>query len=159
MNLKEQITDNLWVIFLGITCILVCFFQPIGKVVVSGESMEATLYDGDHGWILKWDNIERYDIIVFCNGEDQAGDQELLIKRVIGLPGDHVACYGKTVYVNGTPIIEFAKDANFNTDFDTVVVPQDSYFVLGDNREVSLDSRYEEVGFVNKSNILGVFYE
>lgn len=130
--------------------------SPVEAIIVSGSSMESTLHDKDKGILFTTSKINRYDIIVFqkcIKGEDT-----LLIKRCIGLPGDSVACIGKTVYVNGQPIVEFAKDPNCNTDFTEQVVPEDCYFVLGDNREVSLDSRYAEVGFVQADSVKGVFY-
>lgn len=154
---------------LNSSCIFVCILSalwivaacfgksPFYPVIVNGESMESTLKDEDHGFVLTYSKIDRYDIVVFratCNGTPS-----LLIKRVVGLPGDTVECRSHVLYVNGEPAVEFAKDADFNTDFDTVTVPENSYFVLGDNREVSLDSRYSEIGFVNRAQIVGVFYK
>ena len=130
--------------------------SPVEAIVVSGKSMESTLHDRDKGVLFTTSKINQYDIIVFEKCID--GKDTLLIKRVIGLPGDSVKCIGKTVYVNGNPIVEFAKDPNCNTDFSEQIVPANCYFVLGDNRKVSLDSRYEEVGFVSADCIKGVFY-
>ena len=80
--------------------------------------MESTLHNKDKGIILKVGTIKRYDIIVFSAVID--GKPSLLVKRVIGLPGDHVVCKGNTVYVNGNPITEFAKDTKYNFDFAEV---------------------------------------
>ena len=99
---------------------------------------------------------ERFDVIVFYPyGRD---NEEYYIKRVIGLPGETVQIIGSDIYINGEILEE-----NFGKDpidlAGTVEEPQtlgdDEFFVLGDNRKVSQDSRYEEVGFVKKKNIEG----
>lgn len=157
--LKEHAFDFLSVLLLVIAMLSLFALSPFDKIVVSGESMESTLYDGERGWIVEGCTLNRYDIIVFSKTHNKEDKSSLLIKRIVGLPGDRVVCKSHTVYVNGDPIIEFAKDASFNTDFEEVIVPPCSYFVLGDNREISLDSRYDEIGFVPESCILGKYLQ
>ena len=123
------------------------FFAP---VKVNGASMDDTLKDKDILLlnIIDYklnDNIKRYDIVVIDN------EDEFLIKRVIGLPGDIVRCVDNVLYINDKKIKEdYSKGKT--SDFE-VKVRDGEYFVLGDNREVSLDSRY--FGTFKKEQIKG----
>jgi len=102
----------------------------------------------------------RGDIIVFKFPDDEKKD---FIKRVIGLPGDIVEIKGKKVYINGSPIDDsyavhsdpmlYPSGIQPRDNFGPLTVPQDSYFVMGDNRDFSLDSRYW--GFVKLNKIKG----
>jgi len=105
-------------------------------------------------------NIERGDIIVFMFPEDETKD---FIKRVIGLPGDTVEIRRKTVYIHGQPLNErytqhvdpmvFPHQVQPRDNLGPITVPADSYFVMGDNRDQSLDSRFW--GFVKREKIKG----
>lgn len=98
-------------------------------------------------------NLQRGSIIVFYH------DDELMIKRLIGLPGDVVDIREGVVYVNGVQLAEdYVSSENYFTG--TFIVPDESYFVLGDNRGDSLDSRYWNNSYVNYSDIVGyaVYY-
>ncbi len=161
---------------------------------IPSESMENTLLIGDYllvdkvhyasggmwGEILPYEPIQRGDIIVF---RYPVHPQQHFVKRVIGLPGDHIRLRDKRVFVNGKPLREsyvvyrsaardFYRDDFPRTDFlnpnvdarwwlqlqglvhgGELTVPPDRYFVLGDNRDESLDSRYW--GFVPRENIIG----
>ena len=152
-------SSYIFILVLAICCCVLVKTNkcPVEASIVSGNSMESTLHNKDKGIILKVGTIKRYDIIVFSAVVE--GKASLLVKRVIGLPGDHVVCKGNTVYVNGDPITEFAKDTKYNFDFAEEIVPDNCYFVLGDNREVSLDSRYDEIGFVPFDTVIGIFYK
>lgn len=82
------------------------------------------------------------------------------VKRLIGLPGDVVSISGGVVFVNGQPIREpyalLGSDANaYGRYFDSVSVPENSYFVLGDNRDTSVDSRQSEFGMVTRGELVG----
>jgi signal peptidase I len=161
---------------------------------IPSESMENTLLIGDYllvdkvhfasggvwGHILPYSTIRRGDIIVF---RYPVHPSQHFVKRVIGLPGDHIRLRDKQVFVNGKPLAEgyvvykSAAGDVYRDDFPAMnylsanvearwwlemrklvrdgelVVPPDQYFALGDNRDESLDSRYW--GFVPRQNIIG----
>lgn len=143
-----------------VLCVKVVPRYVIQRTIVDGDSMMNTLIDRENLLVEKvsyhFKDPERFDVIVFYPyGRD---NEEYYIKRIIGLPGETVQIIGSQIYINGEVLEEdFGKDP---IDFaGTVEEPQtlgeDEFFVLGDNREVSQDSRYEEVGFVEKKNIEG----
>ena len=123
---------------------------------VHGESMEATLSEGNRLFIEKLsyrlDELKRFDVIVFTK------DKEVnLIKRVIGLPGEKVEIVEGTIFINGEKLQEnYGLDPiNPYEDALEIQLGEEEYFVLGDNRLVSVDSRYPSVGAVKKNEIVG----
>lgn len=151
----------------GVTFLSITYIAQI--VDVSGDSMTNTLHDGQTLWINKFDrHYDRFDIIVFRHGKsvdanDNATGDENLIKRVIGLPGETVRIDEKgKIYISG---VELNEDYGKETIEDPgravkeVKLADDEYFVLGDNRNDSLDSRYAEVGNVKKSDIIGKLFK
>ncbi len=121
----------------------------ITPVVVSGDSMVPTLKDGQLLLLDKisynFSDIKRFDVVVVRVGKNE------IIKRVIGLPGETVEYKENKLYINGE-ILE--NEFDFETeDFVTEEIPNNKYFVLGDNRKVSSDSRI--IGFINEKDILG----
>lgn len=137
--------------------VTILFTQIFVGVIVDGSSMEPTLTSGDYLFVDTTADIARGDIVVFASPEPGSEDLEL-IKRVIGLPGDVITVRDKRLYRNGMPveekyiryeqpnIIEPIRD-----NFGPVTVPPDKYFVMGDNRDNSLDSRFW--GFVDRGAI------
>lgn len=121
---------------------------------VEGTSMQPNLDTNEYVLVNKlaylFHTPERGDVIVFHFPLDTTKD---LIKRVIGIPGDVIILTSSTVEVNGVVLKEPYIKAPINPGASQVTVPQDDYFVLGDNRLVSEDSRYW--GFVPKSYIIG----
>lgn len=128
--------------------------------------MNPTVHDGDIGFssIISYtiEGIHQFDVVVFYS----SALNETLVKRVIGMPGDTVYAKDGVVYVNGSAIDESFLDQQFvadyetanqgqtfTSDFEPVVVKEGHYFVLGDNRPVSLDSRSGSVGQVAKSDL------
>ena len=101
---------------------------------------------------------ERYDIVIFKYPDNE---EQCFVKRVIGLPGETVEIVNGTVYVTKTDGETIQLDDSFVTnctpegDFGPYVVPADSYFMLGDNRNTSWDSRYWDNKYVHKDKILG----
>lgn len=121
---------------------------------ISGPSMQNTLHSGQFVLVNKlaylFHEPERGDVIVF-HEPDQPGRD--LIKRVIGLPGDKIVLDGSTVTVDGVQLNEPYITQKYNPGAMNQTVPAGEYFVLGDNRPVSEDSRY--FGFVPKDYIVG----
>lgn len=131
------------------------FIWMIGKI--PSESMEPTLMI--HDWtigsrtIYKDEMPERGDIVIFYSDEEQ----ETMVKRVIGLPGETITFVGGHVYVDGERLDESAylEDSVVTEpgEQDKFVVPDGCIFVLGDNREVSYDARYWENPYISQDKI------
>ena len=125
---------------------------------VDGSSMESTLTDGDQLIVQQlsyyFHEPERFDVIVF-----PISTEDNYIKRIIGLPGETVQIRDGQVYINGSLLTEdrFGSDLmqDPGTAADTIYLQSDEYFVLGDNRNASVDSRFPEVGLIHKKDIKG----
>lgn len=120
------------------------------RAIIPSSSMYPLLEKGDQLLIKKMDasEIERGDVIVFYK------DNVLYIKRVIGLPGETVYIENGNVYINGCLLREDYVE-NKDTYNGQFIVPEDSYFVLGDNRVNSKDSRYWPESYVKADSIMG----
>ncbi len=134
-------------------------FIIINATIPTG-SMTNTIMEGDRIIGLRLSYIlsepERGDIIIFKYPDDPT---QKFVKRVIGLPGDVIEikreATGVNVYVNGKILTEpYLKEAMLSTTDYTYIVPKDSYFVMGDNRNDSKDSRYWKITYVTKDAIL-----
>lgn len=158
-KVKKEIFEWVKVFALAIVFAFI-ITQFIKPTLVRGDSMYSTLEEGDYLIInrmsYKFKDPERGDIIVFESDlQQEDGSNKDLVKRVIGVSGDRVKIENSKVYVNGEELTEpYIHDEVTEGDIDTVV-PENSVFVLGDNRDISLDSRYSEVGFIDNSDILG----
>ncbi len=135
-------------VIIVITVILIRTFL-FTPAIVNGDSMDDTLSDGDVVIVnkigLSIDGINRYDIVVVDFSE------ELLIKRVIGLPNENIEYKNNELYING---IKQETDLSFEDTEDFTYDTEDNqYFVLGDNRDISKDSRY--FGVIEKEQIKG----
>lgn len=124
-------------------------FEPYA---VEGHSMESTLHDREVMFTTKFDYIlgapERFDVVI-CR---YPGRTEHFVKRVVGLPGDVVSIKDGYLYVNGEKMPEAYLDERMGYSFDAYTVPEDRYFVLGDNRNASNDSHL--IGPIEREQIV-----
>lgn len=139
------------IIFLFLLILLIKNFC-IDKVIISGESMLPTLKNENVCLMKKWgvSNIKRYDIVIAKT------DKKHVVKRVVGMPNDTVQIKDNTVYINGQRIID---EYDFPTAYSGIAehgitIKEGEYFLLGDNRNNSIDSR--EFGVVKSSDITGI---
>lgn len=150
--------DKVKVLLPYIIIILVVLFIKafiVTPIKVNGESMYPTLEEGDIMILNKtayyFNKPKRFDIVVVDMPD------EYLIKRVIGLPGEHIEYKDNTLYVDGKKAVENFKHGvtdDFNIEeLNSTTVPENSYLVMGDNRGNSLDSR--ELGFIREDQLLG----
>ena len=120
---------------------------------IAGTSMEPNLRDGDLVLLVKSKNLERGDLCAFYYSN------KILIKRVIGLPGDFIYIDGDgTVYVNDEALDEpyLAEKALGECDLSfPYQVPENKYFLMGDHRATSIDSRSSVIGAVEKDQVVG----
>lgn len=127
-------------------------------VVVDGPSMDPTLKNGQLLILEKIDkNYKRMDIVVVKTKID--GSKERLVKRIIGLPGEIIEYKHDKLYVNGKIVKDqfssITDRFSIEEIYNTKKIPEGYYFVMGDNRNVSLDSRDKRVGFIKKNEIVG----
>ena len=155
--LKEWIRDI--AIAIVIAVLILQFIKP---TIVKESSMEPTLYENHYIFLSKqaytlFGDPERGDIVVFHSDLTRAdGAEKLLIKRVVGLPGDVISIVDGKVYINGEEYEEpYIKDGYTNGYIEGLVVPSGYLFCMGDNRLVSIDSRDDRVGCIEESRIVG----
>lgn len=120
---------------------------------IQGTSMEPFLADGERVFISPvpfwFHGAERFSVIAFEHGS------QLYVKRVIGLPGETVSIKDGNIYINGQVLLENYGKEEIETDMEEAVLEEGEYFVLGDNRNYSADSRKEEIGLVQRKQIKG----
>ena len=160
---KEMIRDIFSTLFCCFAAVLVAFVMVFSmgmKISVIGVSMEPALYNGHevlvNRFIYKVVSPKRGDVIVFLpNGNPNS---HYYLKRVIGLPGERIQIIGGHVYIDGELLEE---DESYDIIADAgiaeteVLLESDEYFVLGDNRNASEDSRSGNIGPVRKDTIAG----
>lgn len=148
-----------------ILCVLAAFVIArvlntfvIQPTQVDGISMENTLHDGEHLLMDKisyrFQSPERFDIVIFPFEEDV-----YYIKRIIGMPEERVQIRDGAVYINGglleDDVYGNAPIQNGGQAEEEILLGKNEYFVLGDNRNNSLDSRYEAVGMITEDHMIG----
>ena len=146
------------VIVLAIAFVFVYFFGMRTSVVV--QSMAETLDNGDqilvNRFIYKIVGPKANDVVVFLpNGNEKS---HYYVKRVVGVPGDTVQIKDGTVYINGTAFeekVDTAAMEDAGLAGDSITLGDDEYFVLGDNRNNSEDSRYANIGNVKREYMVG----
>ena len=152
-NIIKDIGGYVLIIIL-VVCIRVFIFDPIR---VDGPSMNNTLKNGEIVILNKIEyrkkEIKRYDVVVI-----QLEDKKI-IKRVIGLPNEKIEVHDNKVYADGKELdnsFTSTRTPDFKMEnIGLTKIPGDSYLVMGDNRQISLDSRDRTVGTIKKSQIVG----
>ena len=159
VDMKKEILS--WVFYIAfvlvLTWVIITFVGQ--RTRVDGRSMMNTLHDGDNLIVEKlsyrFSDPKRFDIIVF----PPTGKKEYYIKRIIGLPGETVQIdENGNIYINGELLEEnYGAETiqNPGRAAKPITLGDDEYFVMGDNRNNSKDSRSEEVGNVKRSQIIG----
>lgn len=153
---RELMEDVIMIVFVLVTVWVMKNYVLINTVIPSA-SMEDTIMTGDRifGSRLSYEfgEPQRGDIAIFKFPDDES---QLYIKRVIGLPGDKVQIIDGTVYINDseTPLDEPYLPEPPEGDYGPYYVPEDSYFMLGDNRNWSKDSRFWTNTYVKKEKVL-----
>lgn len=147
---KKAILKEILSYIVIILIVLFIKMYIVSPIRVNGNSMYDTLHDKDimilNEFIYYFSDVKRNDIVVVEE------DNEYLIKRVIGLPGERIKCENGEIYINGKKYND--KYSNSGTkDFEEIKIKNGEYFVLGDNRKVSLDSR--TFGSYKKKEIKG----
>lgn len=160
-KLRELIEFFIPIVLAVVIAIVLKTFVFANAVVPTG-SMLNTIQEGDRIIASRLAYInndpERYDIIIFRNPDNE---EECFVKRVIGLPGETVQIVNGIVYVTQTNGETIQLNDSFVTncepygDFGPFEVPEDSYFMMGDNRNTSWDSRFWDNKYVHKDKILG----
>ncbi|NLL44067.1 MAG: signal peptidase I [Mollicutes bacterium] len=151
IQIIEGIKDLIkYIIVIVIIILLRIYVLTTAQVV--GTSMEPNLIEGNIMLVeqlsARFDKLKRFDVVAFA----YSNNQPHLIKRIIGLPGETIKYVDNQFYINGEMIEENFKVIGEVEDFE-IIVEEDAYFVLGDNREVSVDSR--EFGAITKDKIVG----
>lgn len=145
-------------IIIGLTYVIITYVGQ--RTRVSGQSMETTLSDGDNLIVDKLTyhlkDPERFDIIVFPYKYEE---NTYYIKRIIGMPGETIQIIGGYVYINGqqltSDIYGTEVMASAGIAAEPITLGADEYFVLGDNRNHSTDSREPNVGVLHREDLLG----
>lgn len=166
-NCKKTILKNMLVDMIVATVLAAAILFFIRPTIVNGESMENTLHNGDYLIMARKayskHDPEKGDIVIVKSSltDYKSGKHKLIVKRVIGVPGDKIAIRDNNLFLNDQNYIEeyikdgFTPAVDIPEDGSSVIVPDGCYYVLGDNRCNSTDSRSSEVGFISKSDIKG----
>ncbi len=159
--LGRRVTPGMAVLVIG--AIVVLRIWVVETAIVEGQSMETSLHTGDRVLVLKPLSPQRFDVAVLR----EPGWGGTAIKRIVGLPGDTVSMVprllergrrevllGGQLYINGRPYDEPYATSLLPASLAPMKIPQDSYFVMGDNRDISTDSR--RYGPIPRRRIQGV---
>jgi len=160
-NQKKELVSWAKTLIIGVAIAFIVKSFLFARYVVDGASMEPTLHDHEKIFVNKLNFNDRYNRgeIVIINGKEKN-----YVKRLIGLPGDTIQVKNDQLFINGvlskesylSHNLKLAKEmgSQLTDDFGPIKVPNNKYFVMGDNRLVSMDSR-NGLGFILKDEIVG----
>lgn len=157
-DISEFTKDIIKYCAVGITVLLIVIYVVSLQQVI-GPSMNPNYYEGDvlilNKLKYKISSPKRFEIVAIENN-----NTKYFIKRIIGLPGETIEYKNNILYINGEVIEENFKKDGETSDFSLdslgyTVIPEDKYFVVGDNRSNSLDSRSKTVGLIDEKDLIG----
>lgn len=151
----KKIIKELYPYVIIVVCVVLFRTFIATPVRVDGDSMRESLHNGDILILNKLDNnYKRFDVVVVNYNKSK------LVKRIIGLPGENIEYKNNKLYINNKEIedVETIRTLDFSLEelYAINEIPKDHYFVMGDNRGNSLDSRDYRVGLIKKEDIVGV---
>lgn len=155
-KLWKEIRSDVLMVVIALAIGLILSKYVIANAQVPSSSMETTVMAGDRIFINRLSYVfgepQRGDIVTFIYPDD---GETLYLKRVMGLPGETIQGKGGVIYIDGNPLEkDFTQEISYD-DFGPYTVPEDCFFMMGDNRNDSWDSRYWEHKFVDIENIIG----
>lgn len=147
-------TVNALVVVAAVAALVATLILPV--LQIAGTSMEPSLKDGDIVLLVKTDNLKTRDLCAFYYSN------KILIKRIIAVPGDYIWIESDgTVFLNGEPLEEpyVSEKALGECDIEfPYQVPENNYFMMGDHRETSIDSRSSVIGCIAEDQIVGKIF-
>ena len=156
-NTKEWVKDILVAVVISV--VILQFIKP---TIVREHSMEDTLKENDYIIVSRqaynlFGDPKRGDIIIFESDlKTETGEDKLLVKRIIALPGDTISIKDGLVIINGEQLLEeYTKDGYTATEMDEITVEEGCLFAMGDNRQNSMDSRDSRIGMVSIDSVIG----
>lgn len=157
----RQVIETILYFAVVFTVVLLVERFVMQPVQVEGSSMEPTLANENHLLLEKLTYLvadpERFDVVVFQPFEEE--EELFYIKRIIGLPGERIYINNNIIYINGEPLLENYGKENVINDpgmaSNEIVLGEGEYFVMGDNRNHSRDSRDASVGVVKRDSMIG----
>lgn len=155
-SLIEFLQISTFVIAMVVLLLRIFVFFPYS---INGESMSPTIHNNErvlvNKLIFQISSVKRFDMVAI----QTKSSNKSLIKRIIGLPGERLEYKSNTLYINGQkvedPFNDNTKDFSLINTYNLKEIPTDKYFVLGDNRLFSHDSRSLDIGLISKSEIKG----
>lgn len=156
----REALDWLKTIAVSFSIVMVLHLFVFNLSTVEGHSMEPTLHEQEwlfvNKLVYKMHNPRVGDVVILQDPTSYEEDKELLVKRVVGVPGDKIEIYNKELYRNGVKVEETYIDSVIeDLDFMPIVVERDSYFVMGDNRHARASKDSRIFGTVSNSMIQG----
>ena len=155
-KIRKEIISDVAIILIALAIGLFLNKYVIANAQVPSSSMETTVMAGDRIFVNRlsyaFAEPQRRDIVTFIYPDD---GETLYLKRVMGLPGEEIQGRGGHIYINGEALQkDFTEEISYD-DFGPYTVPENCYFMMGDNRNDSWDSRYWQHTFVEKEDIIG----